>query len=132
VPPPTPPDPAVGSGSDSDVAAAGSGSETEVEIKPDKAKNPSPPPPPQPRQSAETLYRQGVQAWAVGNTSAALAAYKQAQRANPSYAPTYRGLGNLYEKAGNSAAARAAYQRYLALAPRAPDAEAIRKKLEDK
>jgi len=132
--PPTPappPDQGSGAGSDTEVAAAaGSGSDSEIEIKPDtKPKNP---PPQQPRQSAETLYRQGVQAWAVGNTSAALAAYKQAQRANPSYAPTYRGLGNLYEKAGNASAARAAYQRYLALSPRAPDAEAIRKKLEDK
>ena len=129
--PPAPGSASTGAGSGSaDVAAAGSGSEAapehEIEIKPDNVR----PTPPRPRASAEALYRQGLQAWALGNTSAALAAYKQAQQANPSYAPTYRGLGNLYEKAGNKSAARSAFQRYLALAPRAPDADAIRKKLE--
>jgi eukaryotic-like serine/threonine-protein kinase len=130
-PSPQPPPPETGSGSEQAAAAAsgsGSGSETEIEIKPDHVR---PPPPPRPAASAETLYRQGVQAWALGNTSGALAAYKQAQAANPRYAPTYRGLGNLYEKAGNKSAARSAYQRYLALAPGASDAEMIKKKLED-
>jgi len=127
-PQPAPPPPETGSGSEQPATAGSGSAEPEIEIKPDRVR---PPPPPRPTASAETLYRQGVQAWALGNTSAALAAYKQAQAANPRYAPTYRGLGNLYEKAGNKSAARSAYQRYLALAPGASDAETIKKKLED-
>jgi predicted Zn-dependent protease len=47
--------------------------------------------------------------------------YRKAQDANPAFAPTYRGLGSLYEEQGKTEPARAAYRRYLELVPHGPD-----------
>jgi regulator of sirC expression with transglutaminase-like and TPR domain len=59
----------------------------------------------------------------------ALALYKRVIQASPGYAPAWRGAGLVYEKIGDKAAARAAFQRYLQLAPSAPDAAGIRARL---
>ncbi|MGN6103763.1 MAG: protein kinase domain-containing protein [Kofleriaceae bacterium] len=83
-----------------------------------------------PKPDAAALHKSGVQAFLHGDTRSALALLKRAQAANPSYAPTWRGLGSVYERLGDRAAAKAAYQRYLSLAPNAGDAAAIRAKLE--
>jgi cytochrome c-type biogenesis protein CcmH/NrfG len=49
---------------------------------------------------------------------------------NPSYAPTYRVLGDVYAKRGDTGKARGAYERYLKLAPKARDAGKVRAKLD--
>jgi Flp pilus assembly protein TadD len=79
---------------------------------------------------AQAAYRTGIQQYARGDTSGALASLRKALAANPSYAPTWRGLGLVYEKMGEKAQARAAYKRYLQLAPSAGDAAQIRGRLE--
>ncbi len=91
---------------------------------------PTPPPTtgskPAAKPSAAAAYKQGLQSYVRGDSKGALEAFKRAKSLNPSYAPTYRGLGLVYEKLGDRGAARTAYQRYLVLAPNAPDAERIR------
>ncbi len=80
--------------------------------------------------NAETAYRQGLQQFARGDTSGALASLRTSLAANPNYGPTWRGLGLVFEKMGEKDQARAAYKRYLQLAPGAGDAEQIRGRLE--
>lgn len=64
------------------------------------------------------------------HTSAALASLRTSLAGNPNYAPTWRGLGLVFEKMGEKDQARAAYKRYLQLAPNAGDADQIRSRLE--
>jgi len=45
------------------------------------------------------------------------------------FAPAYRGLGELYEDWDRYADALEAYRAYLKIAPRAPDAKRIKRKL---
>jgi hypothetical protein len=78
----------------------------------------------------ETAYRVGLQQFARGDTSGALASLRTSLAANPNYAPTWRGLGLVFEKMGEKDQARAAYKRYLQLAPNASDADQIRSRLE--
>lgn len=80
--------------------------------------------------SPEVAYRQGLQAFARGDTTAALASLRTSLAANPNYAPTWRGLGLVFEKMGEKAQAKSAYRRYLQLAPSAGDAEIIKGRLE--
>jgi eukaryotic-like serine/threonine-protein kinase len=71
----------------------------------------------------------GLKAFVTGDAKGALVLLKQAKAAKPGYAPTYRVLGKVHKKLGDHAAAKAAYQRYLKLAPSAADAEQIRTEL---
>jgi eukaryotic-like serine/threonine-protein kinase len=71
----------------------------------------------------------GLKAFVTGDAQGALVLLKQAKAAKPGYAPTYRVLGKVYKKLGDNGSAKAAYQRYLKLAPNAPDAEQIRTEL---
>ncbi len=71
----------------------------------------------------------GLKAFVTGDTRTALALLNKARAARPGYAPTYRVLGKVHVKLGEKSAARAAYQRYLRLAPKAQDADQIRKEL---
>ena len=80
--------------------------------------------------SADEAFKAGLQAWVRGDTRTALTLYKRALAVNPGYASAWRGAGLVYEKLGEKAAARAAYQKYLQLAPSAPDAAGIRSRLE--
>jgi len=80
--------------------------------------------------SAETLYANGLEAFRRGDTKVAIAALGEARRVNPNYAPAWYGLGLVHESVGNRGAAKAAYLRYLSLAPRAANAEQIRARLE--
>ncbi|MEO8704068.1 MAG: tetratricopeptide repeat protein [Kofleriaceae bacterium] len=90
--------------------------------------------PPRPRSNdkpnAVELHRVGLQEFVAGDYRAALATLKRAQAANPGYAPTYRGLGMVHVKLGQSSAAKLAFQRYLALSPHASDASSIRARME--
>ncbi|HTL33824.1 MAG TPA: hypothetical protein VL326_11900 [Kofleriaceae bacterium] len=78
----------------------------------------------------ESAYRQGLQQFARGDTAGALASLRTSLAANPNYAPTWRGLGLVFEKMGEKEQARAAYKRYLQLAPGATDTEQIKGRLE--
>ncbi len=89
--------------------------------KPDKAESTA---------AAEASYKQGIMQFARGDTTGALASLRTSLAANPSYAPTWRGLGLVFEKLGEKDQARAAFRRYLQLAPSAGDAEQIRGRME--
>jgi hypothetical protein len=78
----------------------------------------------------EGAYRTGLQQFARGDTSGALASLRTSLAGNPNYAPTWRGLGLVFEKMGQKDQAKNAYKRYLQLAPTAGDAEIIRGRLE--
>ena len=88
----------------------------------------APRPPPGP--TVQELFQKAFQAFVRGDTEDALATLKTAKSTNPSFAPTWRLLGQIYKKQGDHAQARAAFTRYLALAPTASDASTIRKELE--
>ncbi|HEY0190493.1 MAG TPA: tetratricopeptide repeat protein [Kofleriaceae bacterium] len=76
------------------------------------------------------VFRVDLQAWVHGDTKTALASYKRVIAASPEFAPAWRGMGLVYEKLGDRPAARGAFQKYLRLAPDAPDAPGIRARLE--
>jgi hypothetical protein len=88
----------------------------------------APPRPPSP--TAQELFQKAFQAFVHGDTNEALTDLKAAKTTNPSYAPTWRLLGQVYKKLGDHVQARAAFTRYLALAPTASDTAAVRKELE--
>ena len=83
-----------------------------------------------PKVDPETSYRIGLQQFARGDITGALASLRTSLAANPNYAPTWRGLGLVFEKLGEKDQARAAFKRYLQLAPSAGDADNIRSRLE--
>ena len=78
----------------------------------------------------DALFKAGFQAYVRGDTKTALDSFQHAKAASPGYAPAWRGLGMVYEKMGDSKAAKVAFQRYLALAPTASDASTIRQRME--
>ncbi len=88
-----------------------------------------PPPPPTNASEAAALYKQGVQQLVKGDAKAALASLQKAKAANPSYAPTWRVLGQVYRKLGDKGSAKNAFLRYLTLAPNASDAATVREQL---
>lgn len=88
-----------------------------------------PTPPAAPAIDVVETVNQGLKAFVTGDSKGALALLSKAKAAKPGYAPTYRVLGKVHEKLGDRAAAKAAFQRYLKLAPNASDAEQIRKDL---
>lgn len=54
---------------------------------------------------------------------AALSRFKEAVQTDPDYAPSYRGLGQVYEKLGFRQKALEAYRKYLDALPSAKEAE---------
>jgi len=82
------------------------------------------------RPTANELTTQGLRALTTGNYTTAITAFRRAVATTASWAPAWRGLGVTYEKLGQKGAAITAYQRYLAHAPRAPDAAAIRERID--
>jgi serine/threonine protein kinase len=83
-----------------------------------------------PKADPAAAYRTGLQQYARGDTTGALATLRTSLSSSPTFAPTWRGLGLVYEKLGNKGQARAAFKRYLQLAPDAGDADQIRDRLE--
>ncbi len=83
-----------------------------------------------PAPNANALFQKAFQAFVKGETRTALALLKAAKAANPNHAATWRLLGQIYKKQGDHAQARLAFARYLALAPGASDAAAVRKEME--
>jgi len=91
---------------------------------------PTPPtPPPPPKIDVQDTVKQALMAYVKGDSGGALSLLQKAKAAKPGYAPTYRVLGKVYQKQGNRAAAKSAFQRYLQLAPDADDAAQIREEL---
>jgi serine/threonine-protein kinase len=86
-----------------------------------------PPPPSGP--DPEALYREGVQAMVRGETKSAIAALTKATKIRPGFAPAWRVLGQVYKKNGDKGQAKAAFQRYLSIAPNASDASQIREQI---
>jgi cytochrome c-type biogenesis protein CcmH/NrfG len=82
------------------------------------------------RVDVEGTYHTGVQQFAHGDITGAITALQSAVAADPKHAPSWRALGFVYEKRSDRPHARAAYQHYLQLAPRADDAATIRDRLE--
>jgi tetratricopeptide (TPR) repeat protein len=78
----------------------------------------------------EELYKEGLQAWIHGDGKTGLALCKRVIQANPSFAPPWRVIGLIYEKSGDRTSARNAFEKYLQLAPGAPDAPGIRERLD--
>jgi hypothetical protein len=82
------------------------------------------------RTGALVAYHEGLMKFTRGDLGAAVAALHSALAADPGYAPTWRMLGLVYEKAGDKPSARAAFHHYLQLDPGANDAAQIRQRLE--
>jgi tetratricopeptide (TPR) repeat protein len=81
-------------------------------------------------QNADALFQKALQAYVKGDLKTALGLLKTAKAANPSHAPTWRLLGQVYKKLGDRTQAKAAFTRYLVLAPNAGDAATIRREAE--
>ncbi len=136
----------VGSGSaatgSAALVAAGSGSgsgsadvdEGEVEIEMPAtgsggttSSNPNPVKPV--RVSAQELFKTGMQSFVKGDSRTAVVSFRRAVQAQPGYATAWRALGLAHEKLGEWGQAKTALQRYLQLAPNAPDAAQIRQRI---
>jgi serine/threonine protein kinase len=78
---------------------------------------------------AETLYHDGMQALDAGDVQKARTTLHRAEAADPSFAPSYRALGLVYERLGDKASEKVQLVKYLQLAPSAADAPRIRDKL---
>jgi tetratricopeptide (TPR) repeat protein len=128
-PSPTPPTqpPAPGSAAVADDLPA---EPDEIEMLPDDNRDERRKRRPKPKQSAETLYAEGLDHMRKNEHRAALASFTEARRANPSFAPAWYGIGLVHEKLGKKGAAKAAYLRYLSLAPKASNAAQVRERLE--
>ena len=90
----------------------------------------APPVDKQPKADPAAAYKTGLQQYARGDTTGALSTLRTSLSSNPTFAPTWRGLGLVYEKLGNKGQARSAFKRYLQLAPDASDADQIRDRME--
>ena len=86
--------------------------------------------PKKPSVDANAAYKAGIQQFARGDSNGALSTFKQSLAAHPDFAPTWRGIGMVYEKLGKRSQAKNAFKRYLTLAPSAGDAESIRERME--
>lgn len=65
-----------------------------------------------------------------GNFKGAAMRFEEAAKWNPQSAEAYRLLGEAREKLKDAKAARAAYEKYLQLAPEAKDAADVKKRLD--
>ena len=80
---------------------------------------------------ALTQIRRGEAALEQGNVDDALASFRSALDNEPTSPAAFRGLGMAYAMQGDDAQALQAYDRYLRLAPRAPDAAEIRQSIRE-
>jgi tetratricopeptide (TPR) repeat protein len=102
---------------------------------------PKPPvakPKPQPNPEAAMLHavatsqvRRGEAALEQGKADEALESFRAALENEPNNAVAFRGMGMAYAMQGNDAQALKSYDRYLRLAPKAPDAEEIRQSIRE-
>jgi tetratricopeptide (TPR) repeat protein len=78
---------------------------------------------------AEKDLKVGLYYFKKGNYKASTSRFREATLWNPTYAEAFLRLGESEEKLKDKKAADEAYSKYLALAPDAKDAEAVKKKL---
>jgi tetratricopeptide (TPR) repeat protein len=76
------------------------------------------------RDRAREAFAQGQELYRTGDYAGALSAFQSAEAAQPSPAAEYN-IGRCYERLGHPAEAVAAYERYLAAVPDAPDHDAL-------
>lgn len=87
--------------------------------------------PVKPKNRARDLYDRGLTKLMNGEHAAAIELFNDAiAERGGGYAAAWRSLALAYEKVGNRALAQAAYSRYLALSPNAPDRDLIQEKIE--
>ena len=101
----------------------------EIEMPPEEATEPKEDPKPdrpKPTKSAQRLYAEGLTAWKKNNVRAAYELWTEGRRANSRYANNWYGLGLVHDKAGRKKDARTAYERYMQLAPNAPNNKKLR------
>jgi hypothetical protein len=79
---------------------------------------------------AKDAYKRGNEKLFSGNSSAAVAAYKESLSIYPGYAAGYRGLGLAYAQSGQTAEAIKALKTYVKNAPTAHDVPLIRQRIE--
>ncbi|MCW5808776.1 MAG: protein kinase [Deltaproteobacteria bacterium] len=78
---------------------------------------------------ANEQYKKGTELFLAGDFTGAEVAYRAVLSAVPGYAIAHKALGILFQRQGNAARAIDAYRRYLALVPKAPDAESVRERI---
>jgi len=81
--------------------------------------------------SPKELVSQGNKMFLQNKLNPALKYYRKAIQKNPRYALAYRGMGITYAKLGKASKAVKAYEKYLALSPKASDANQVRKLVRD-
>jgi tetratricopeptide (TPR) repeat protein len=74
-------------------------------------------------------YKRGTELFLAGDFTGSEVAYRAALTAVPGYTIAYKALGILYQRRGDAARALESYRRYLALAPKAPDADSVRERI---
>jgi tetratricopeptide (TPR) repeat protein len=80
---------------------------------------------------ALSQVRRGEAALEQGRPDDALASFRAALENQPTMAAAFRGMGMAYAVQGHNAEALQAYERYLRLAPSAPDAAEIRQSIRE-
>ena len=83
-----------------------------------------------PAGNPDDLYREGARLYLAGDLDLARRKFHTALQISPRYAPAYRGLGLVHERAGDEARAIRALQTYLRLSPDARDADMVRARIE--
>lgn len=78
---------------------------------------------------ARAAYNAGNQALFVGDSDAAVRAYRQALSAAPTFPPGFRGLGLAYAQKGQNGLAIMSLRTYLTMAPHARDAALIKQRI---
>ncbi len=81
---------------------------------------------PKPTKSAQQLYAEGLAAWNKKDLDKAYALFTEGRRASGRYPNNWYGIGLVHEKRGRKKEAKVAYERYLTLAPNAPNAAKLR------
>ena len=80
---------------------------------------------------ALSQVRRGEAALEQGRSDEALASFRAALDNEPTNPDAFRGMGMAYAMQGNDAQALQAYDKYLRLAPKAPDASEIRQSIRE-
>jgi regulator of sirC expression with transglutaminase-like and TPR domain len=80
---------------------------------------------------AVSEVRRGEAALEQGRADDALASFRAALDSEPTNASAFRGMGMAYAVQGEDAQALQSYDKYLRLAPSAPDAGEIRKSIRE-
>ena len=83
------------------------------------------------KKAAQEHYSLGNQYFMQQRFDMSAEEYKAAIRADPSYAYAYRGLGAAYARLGKADWAVMQYETYIKLVPNAPDAEQVKKIIND-